>query len=132
MPKLTVGITGLKGPVDGIEDPREMYNFSWTLWFLCLGSSLLKRFKNKKIWERYERQQSITEPRYTIQGLTLSFTFWFLQSLRDKQKAVRENQAPNMKQMKMWSVSKNPVKILVQQLELFWLSKHGSVSVLLM
>ena len=37
-----------------------------------------------------------------------------------------------MKQMKMWSVSKNPVKILVQQLELFWLSKHGSVSVLLM
>lgn len=45
----------------------------------------------------------------------LSFTFWFLQSLRDRQKAVRENQAPNMKQMKMWSVSKNPVKILVQQ-----------------
>ena len=27
------------------------------------------------------------------------------QSLRDKQKSVRENQAPNMKQMKMWSVS---------------------------
>ena len=29
----------------------------------------------------------------------------FCQSLRDKQKAVRENQGPNMKQMKMWSVS---------------------------
>ena len=27
------------------------------------------------------------------------------QSLRDKQKSVRESQAPNMKQMKMWSVS---------------------------
>ena len=115
MPKLTVGVTGLKGRVDGIEDPREMYNFSWTLWFLCLGSSLLKRFKNKKIWERYERQQSITEPRYAVQALRLSFTFWFLQSLRDKQKSVRENQAPNMKQMKMWSVSENPVKILFQQ-----------------
>ena len=84
------------------------------------------------MWERYERQQNITEPRYAVQALRLSFTFWFLQSLRDKQKSVRENQAPNMKQMKMWSVSKNPVKILVQQLELFWLSKHGSVSVLLM
>ena len=27
------------------------------------------------------------------------------QSLRDKQKSVRESQGPNMKQMKMWSVS---------------------------
>ena len=89
------------------------------MWFLCLGNNLLKRFKNKKIWERYERQQSITEARYTVQALRLSSTFLFLQSLRDKQKSVRENQAPNMKQMKMWSVSKNPVKILVQQLELF-------------
>lgn len=53
--------------------------------------------------------------RYTIQAFTLSFTFLFLQSLRDKQKALRESQAPNMKQMKMWSVSKNPVKILLQQ-----------------
>ena len=64
-----------------------------------------------KVWKK----QSITEPRYTIQALRLRFTFLFLQSLRDKQKAVREDQAPNMKQMKMWSVSKNPVKILVQQ-----------------
>lgn len=32
------------------------------------------------------------------------FAFVF-QSLRDKQKSVRESQAPNMKQMKMWSVS---------------------------
>jgi len=30
---------------------------------------------------------------------------FLFQSLRDKQKTVRESQAPNMKQMKMWSVS---------------------------
>lgn len=34
----------------------------------------------------------------------------FFQSLRDKQKTVRESQGPNMKQMKMWSVSSaNPL-----------------------
>ena len=37
--------------------------------------------------------------------LQISVFAFFFQSLRDKQKAVRESQAPNMKQMKMWSVS---------------------------
>ena len=38
--------------------------------------------------------------------ITLVVVFSCLfQSLRDKQKSMRESQGPNMKQMKMWSVS---------------------------
>ena len=42
------------------------------------------------------------------------------QSLRDKQKSVRENQAPNMKQMKMWSVSsffQNPTAVEFNEIQ---------------
>ena len=48
----------------------------------------------------------------TNQLIILTFSFP-LQSLRDKQKALRESHAPNMKQMKMWSVSTDVIIYLL-------------------
>lgn len=109
------------------------------LFLLLTGSSSLKRFKNRRTWGRYNLHDMLAYWKivlcvfYAFATLCLdtvknnlgSFSHTLLitvlfQSLRDKQKSVRENQAPNMKQMKMWSVSsffQNPTAVEFNEIQ---------------